>query len=205
MRRILFVLLFLCTVSAAQAQYDEASNIIDYKPFRVDFTAGVALIPSNIWSGGVVAGIEPRYAVMPRINLGLRFQGAGLARLFYQANLQNQYVRANASAMASALLTGDYYLATAEVRPFIGLGTGTYSFASASFEGNAGANTNPAETKGGTKFGVMTRAGVDAFHLRFSVEYNFVGKSGRTRNSYLGITAGFYLGGGKRKEESMDY
>lgn len=200
MRRILSIVLFSCVSLVAQAQYGEEAEAIEYKPFRVDFTAGLALIPANIWSGGVVAGIEPRYAIAPRVNLGLRVQGAGLARIFYQANLSDPYVRANASAMVSVLATGDYYLATAELRPFVGLGAGTYSFTSASFEGNTGSNTNPAETQGGTKFGVMTRAGLDAFHLRFAVEYNFVGASGRTRNSYLGITAGFYLGGGKRKE-----
>lgn len=203
MNRILLLLaLSILSLTSYSQDYSDVQEPIEYKPFRVDFMSGIAFIPSNIISGGIIFGVEPKYALSPRINSGIRLHGAGLVRSFYKLNLNTQEVQANASAMGSALLTTDYYFLTQEIRPFAGIGTGMYWYQTASFKGDAGANTDPTETKAGSKFGVMTRAGLEAYHIRFSVEYNFVGKSGRTKNSYLGVSAGFYLGGGKKKFEN---
>lgn len=199
MKRLLLTASFLLLLFASFAQYDYSDiSEIDYKPFRVDLMAGAALIPANILSGGALIQIEPRYAFHPRFNSGLRFQGAGLVRSFYTVNTSQQYVQADLSLMGSTLLTTDYYFTGSTLRPFAGAGAGVYWYGNASFKGDAGNNTDPMETKAGSKGGFMIRTGLEAYHIRVTLEYNFVGKTGRTRNSYLGLTAGFYLGGGKR-------
>lgn len=202
MKRFLLTgsLFFVLFAAFAQYDYDESPEIV-YKPFRVDMMAGAALIPANILSGGALFQIEPRYAFHPRFNSGLRFQGAGLVRSFYTVNTSQQSVQADLSLMGSTLLTTDYYFTSTTLRPFVGAGGGVYWYGNASFKGNAGSNTDPMETEAGSKGGFMLRTGLEAFHLRVAVEYNVVSKTGRTKNSYFGVTAGFYLGGGKVKEE----
>lgn len=198
MKYLSLVMALLLFLSPAIAQYEtDETEFLNYKPFRVDLMAGGAVIPSNIISGGVLFQVEPRYAFHPRLNSGLRFQGAGLVRSFYTATIDQQKVQADISLMGSSLLTTDYYFSSSDLRPFAGAGGGVYWYSNASFKGDAGANTDPLETRSGAKGGFMIRAGLEAFHMRVAAEYNFVGKTGRTRNSYLGVTAGFYLGGGR--------
>lgn len=202
MKYLSLVAVFFLVFSSAHAQYEsDEMELPVYKPFRVDLMAGGAMIPSNIISGGILFQVEPRYAFHPRLNSGLRFQGAGLVRSFYTATLDQQKVQADLSLMGSTLLTTDYYFSSSDLRPFAGAGGGIYWYSNASFKGDAGANTDPLETRSGAKGGFMLRAGLEAFHVRVAAEYNFVGKTGRTRNSYFGVTAGFYLGGGRRERE----
>lgn len=190
----------------SQDGYEDYESVpFQYKPFRVDVTGGVAILPTNIWSGGVVAAIEPKYAVSDRFSVGFRTQGAGLVRTFYKMNTSDQYIRAQASAMLSTSITSDYYLAYQELRPYVGVGAGYYFYKAASFDANSSSTTDPGETAAGSKFGVLARAGLDLFHMKLGMEYNFVGKTGRTKNSYFALTAGFYFGGGRKKEKMDDY
>lgn len=202
MKFLSLLLSLLLTITSAVAQYELEEGVIhSYKPFRIDLMAGGAVIPSNIISGGVLLQVEPRYAFHSRLNSGLRLQGAGLVRSFYTVTVDQQKVQADLSLMGSTLLTTDYYFSPSDLRPFAGVGGGVYWYNNASFKGDAGANTDPLETGSGVKGGFMLRAGLEAFHMRIAAEYNFVGKTGRTRNSYFGLTAGFYLGGGKREPD----
>ena len=55
------------------------------------------------------------------------------------------------------------------------------------------------------KFGGLIRAGFELGKLRLAASYNLIGKSDlgegvEVKNSYLGISLGFYLGGGKWKK-----
>lgn len=194
------------TPAFSQDGYEDYESVpFQYKPYRVDVTGGGAILPTNIWSGGIVFAIEPKYAVSNRVAVGFRTQGAGLIRTFYKLNTTDQYVRAQASAMVSTSVTTDYYLALQELRPYIGLGADYYFYKAASFDANSSTTTDPGETAAGSKFGVLTRAGIDLFHMKLGMEYNFVGKTGRTKNSYFAVTAGFYFGGGRKKEKMDDY
>jgi hypothetical protein len=58
---------------------------------------------------------------------------------------------------------------------------------------NGGSVSIPASTK----FGGMARAGIEVWHFRAAVEYNFVAKTGDINNNYLGIKLGIILGGGQ--------
>jgi hypothetical protein len=201
MRKItlLAFLTFLSIFLSAQ-EYEEFTPI-ETKPFRVDVFGGLAMPAVNLLGGGVLLGIEPKYAITPAINAGLRLEGAGLVRSFYRANLNQQKVQADLTLMGSALITADYYFSkNPDIRYFAGLGTGAYWYGAASFEGNTNTDIDPAETKAGVRFGMMPRIGIEGHHLRVAAEYNFVGKAGRTKNSYLGLKVGIYLGGGRIKE-----
>jgi len=63
-------------------------------------------------------------------------------------------------------------------------------------------------TSSGNKFGGMIRAGVETGHFRAGIEYNLVpsttlkdsydpNKTEKSKNGYLGIKIGFFLGGGR--------
>jgi hypothetical protein len=190
---------FLSIFLSAQ-EYEEFTPI-ENKPFRVDLFGGLAMPAGNLLGGGVLLGIEPKYAITAAINAGLRLEGAGLVRSFYRVTLNQQKVQADLTLMGSTLLTTDYYFnSNSDIRYFAGLGAGAYWYGAASFEGNTNTDIDPSETKAGVRFGMMPRIGIEGYHMRIAAEYNFVGKAGRTRNSYLGLKLGIYLGGGKIKE-----
>ncbi len=208
MRKIALLpfLAFLCISLYAQ-NYEEFTPI-EYKPFRVDLFGGLAMPAGNLVGGGILLGIEPKYALTPVFNAGLRLEGAGLVRSFYHLSLTQQKIQADLTLMGSTVVTTDYYFnsnSPSDIRYFAGLGAGAYWYGAASFEGNTNTDTDPAETKAGVRFGMMPRIGIEGYHLRLAAEYNFVGKAGRTRNSYLGLKLGIYLGGGKINETPSEW
>jgi hypothetical protein len=201
MRKIALPALLVFLSFSLSAQDYEEFTPKENKPFRVDVFGGLAMPAGNLLGGGVLLGIEPKYAITPAINTGLRLEGVGLVRSFYRLTLNQQKIQADLTLMGSALVTGDYYFHnTSNIRYFAGLGAGAYWYGAASFEGNTNTDIDPAETKAGVRVGMMPRIGIEGYHMRVAAEYNFVGKAGRTRNSYLGLKLGIYLGGGKIKE-----
>lgn len=182
-----------------------------FSPFKVDIAFGAA-IPSGAGSkGGVLFALEPKYAVMDKISVGLRLEGAVTARGAVAPD--GSSASGKVAASASYLATGDYYFNSHIFRPFAGAGAGVFSLASASFDGN----TQGAATSGiaaSTQFGGMVRAGFELKHFRMAVEYNLIPKSTQTvtytsqygtastnvdvKNSYLGIKVGFFIGGGRK-------
>jgi hypothetical protein len=158
-----------------------------FKPFKVDFAFGYAIPGGSGAKGGVLFAVEPKYGINDNISVGLRMEGAIMARATKNGEA------AEVKASGSYLLTGDYYLNTNDFRPFVGVGVGLYSTAGASVD----VNSNTAEVSGGKKFGGMPRVGFEYKHFRAAVEYNLCGKSGTINNNYLGIKLGFFAGGGR--------
>ncbi len=86
----------------------------------------------------------------------------------------------------------------------LGGGLGYYSVASIAFDGDSSGTT---ELDAEGKFGAMIRGGFNWAGFKMSLDYNIVGQSdlqnfdgevvGTTKNGYLGITLGFFVGGGK--------
>jgi outer membrane protein X len=156
--------------------------------------------------GGVLFAVEPKYSVMSSLALGLRMEGAVVARFSgYDDNGNPNDVSVKASG--SYLATGDYYFSdNYSFRPFAGAGAGIFSLASVE------TNSTSGEVSAGTKFGGMIRAGFELSHFRLGLGYNLVPKttfegydengnltSGLTsKNSYIGIKLGVCLGGGPR-------
>jgi outer membrane protein X len=179
MKKFLFLSILLLGVAfTAQSQ--------DFKPFRVDGGLGYGLPFGDTYDGGVLFYLEPKYEIGNKIAFGLRWEGtlfAGASEYGGDVNLSSGY-----------LLTGDYYFNTNKFRPFAGVGLGVHRIAGLSF------TVDDISVKGGdkTNFGALVRAGFDISHFRLALSYNYAGKLGNDTHHYLGISVGFYIGGGKK-------
>jgi len=202
MRRIVFCVLMSVFISvAAQGQYEYI-----FKPFKVDASLGFAGVMGKGSKSGILFAVEPKYAVLPQISVGLRMEAAVVAR-FSGYNSSGDELDINVKASASYLLTGDYYLNNNySFRPFAGAGAGVYKLAS----GNVSNST--AGVDASTEFGGMIRAGFESSHFRFGLEYNIVpettfdgydsnGNAARltSKSSYIGVKVGVCIGGGPLK------
>jgi hypothetical protein len=195
MKKIVLSFLLLATVAIANAQYE-------FKPFKVDVSLGYAIPGGEGAKGGVLFVVEPKYAVIPNLSVGLRMEAAIMAR--GRADAAGTNTEVDVKAAGSYLVTGDYYFTSSKVRPFAGAGLGIYSLAAASTEDEG------ASVSSGSKFGEMIRAGVELSHFRVGLEYNIVPKttmeyinvngektSTSMKNGYVGIKVGFTIGGGR--------
>lgn len=181
-----------CTTAFAQ----------DLKPFKVGIGLGYAA-PGNTGAGaggGALFFIEPAYRANDNILIGLRLESAIIARGV--KGVGDGDVSGDASSNVSYTLNTQYYFSDNYVRPFIGAGLGLFSLASVKFNTSIPDNSvNANEVKAETRFGFYPRIGIDAGHFNFSIDYNFIPKTnirgiGEVRNNYLGIRAGFSIGGG---------
>jgi hypothetical protein len=195
MKKISLSILLLSVFAIANAQHE-------FKPFKVDVSTGYAIPGGEGAKGGVLFVVEPKYAVIPNVSVGLRWEIAVMAR--GAANQNANTADVDVKAAGSYLATGDYYFTQNKVRPFAGLGLGIYSLAAVS------AYDNSASVGASSKFGQMVRAGVELSHFRVGVEYNIVPKTtvetvnantgdvttSSIKNGYVGIKLGFTIGGG---------
>jgi len=201
MKKNFLILAFGTIVSfSAIAQSDS-----DLKPFKVDVSLGYAIPAGSGAKGGVLFAIEPKYAVMSQLAVGLRMEAAVIAR-FSGYDADGYPTNTHVKAAGSYLATGDYYFSdNYSFRPFAGAGAGIFTLAAAEI------NSNEEAISGGTKFGGMIRGGIEMSHFRLGVEYNIVPTtkfSGfdtngdpatlTSKNSYLGIKLGVCIGGGRR-------
>ncbi len=216
MKKIIIVLsLFLLAASySAQAQYS-------YKPFRLDIGMGLSF--PNIGAGigaGVLFAIEPKYAVIPKVSVGMRmelntlFSFQSYPNSYYGYYSEYEYFEMKMSR--SLLATCDYHFTTGTFRPFVGLGVGIYLL-----DGYTEAPDNyydddyyyyddgSYEIPSKVNFGGMIRAGFDVTHFRFALEYNYAGLNKNSRYSYgemdysyFAITVGGYIGGKKVKNKN---
>lgn len=186
--------------------YSYSQHLSNFKPFKIDLNAGYASPSGSGAKGGVVFALEPKYAVLNKLAVGLRMEAAVVAR-FGGYDQDGQPANVSVKASGSYLATSDYYLTNNySFRPFTGGGAGIYSIAG--IESNSGSG----EVSAGSKFGGMVRSGFELSHFRFAIEYNIVPKttytgydsegnikSGLTsNNSYMSIKIGVCFGGGPR-------
>ena len=94
-----------------------------FKPFKVDFATGYAIPGGSGAKGGVLFAIEPKYALNDNIAVGIRFEGAVMARA--SIDQSGQLSSGDVKASGSYLATGDYYFNTNKLRPFAGIGAGS--------------------------------------------------------------------------------
>lgn len=198
MKKIAFSILCIGLAIISNAQ-------TSFKPFKVDLSTGYAIPGGKGAKGGILFAIEPKYAVIPNLSVGLRFEAAVMARGFADQN--GNAAEVDVKAAGSYLATADYYLTNNTVRPFAGAGLGLFSLASASANDNGGSAGAT-----GSKFGGLVRAGVEISHFRLGVEYNLVPQTtvtvidgnstyeSKAKNGYIGIKIGAVIGGGKIKK-----
>ena len=185
-------LFFALTLMLAVAQVSHAQ---EEGKFRVGLEAGYTMPDGG---GGVLIAIEPKYNIADNMNIGLRFESSAMAKNVTDSGLT---VEADLAASASYLGTFDYYFhnGSSSFAPFFGVGAGYSTLANLSFE-----DFGDAEAEVDGKFGGLVRAGFELGKFRLAATYNLIGKSeietAEIKNSYLGISLGFYLGGGKWKK-----
>ncbi|MEQ5792065.1 outer membrane beta-barrel protein [Muricauda sp. NFXS6] len=195
MKKIFFAfLLMLAVVQVSQAQEEGK--------FRVGLEAGYTM-PSG--GGGVLFAVEPKYNIADNMNIGIRFESAAMAK-----NVDVGPASAEASLTASVSYSGtfDYYFnsGSSSFAPFFGAGVGYSSLGSIGFDIDDVEDVEgDADVEVDGKFGGLIRAGFEAGKFRLAATYNLIGKTdlgegAEIKNSYLGISLGFYLGGGKWKK-----
>lgn len=181
-----------------------SSNAQEYKPFKVDLALGYAIPGGKGAKGGVLFAVEPKYAVMDKLVLGLRMEAAVVARGYAGTNIEDE-MEVDVKASGSYLATADYfYTGNHKFRAFSGIGTGIFSIAGASVS----SGSEEVAVGSDSKFGGMVRSGIEAGHFRFAVEYNLVPKTKldtgvstekiESKNGYIGIKIGATIGGGKK-------
>lgn len=192
MKRILTVVVLVAlTAFAAEAQ--------EFKKFRVGLGGGYAMTSGKGAKAGVLLYLEPAYRIQDQILVGLRWEAAAVVR-GYDADVETE--SASASLSGSTGLFGQYYFNNNTFRPFVGLGLGTNKIATAAatLEGEAFAGISQ------SKFGFFPRVGFDAGHFTLSIDFNMVGASTltgtsgtelKTKNNYIGIRFGGFIGGGR--------
>ena len=177
--------LFFATMSVnAQTQF---------KPFRVDLGLGWA-VPDN--GGGLVFNIEPKYAVIPQLSIGLKFEADAIVKDL-KVDSSYEIAEGTAQGIFSILATADYHLMQRKFRPFVGGGIGVYSIAA----GNVSTtSTVTGDVEAVINFGPMLRAGFDVGHFRLAVAYNFAGNDNlNNKSDFFSITIGAFIGGGRKK------
>lgn len=195
MKKIFFAfLLMLTVVQVSQAQ--------EQGKFRVGLDLGYTMPDGG---GGVLFAIEPKINIADNMNVGIRFESAAMAK-----NVEVGPVSAEASLTASMSYSGtfDYYFnsGSSSFAPFVGAGMGYSSLGSIGFDINDIEEAEgDADLEVDGKFGGLLRAGFEAGKFRLAATYNLIGKTdlgegAEVKNSYLGISLGFYLGGGKWKK-----
>ena len=156
-----------------------------YKPFRVDMCVGVSVPLVGLFL------VEPKYAVVPNLSIGAKFEGALLFPEYFSDDKKDFDLQ----VIMSYQLTADFHFSsTANFRPFIGAGGGLYTIDAAQATNFGGVYSEKSNN-----FGAMVRAGFDVSHFRLALAYNFAGKDafGNSAN-YFGVNIGAYLGGGRR-------
>jgi hypothetical protein len=170
---ILIFGLFLCSLVSASAQ-------TEFKSLRVDGGIGWGVPLEKDLSGGFTFYIEPKYEVINKLALGLRLEGAFFGGEGF--GLSSGY-----------MVTGDYYLNNNNFRPFVGAGLGVNEMGSITLTDD----DKEIEMGGGAYLGALIRTGFDVKHFRATLSYNYGGKMGSEIHHYVGLTVGFYIGGGR--------
>ncbi len=196
MKKVILAILVLATFGAKAQE--------GYKKFKVDASLGYAIPSGSGAKTGAIFTIEPKYAVLPNVSVGLRLESAIMANSTTYTTNQTSF-DLSVKAMNSYVVTADYYLSDKRsFRPFVGGGLGLFRTAGIQINSNNSIDN----TSYGNKFGGIIRGGFEAGHFRLGLEYNLVGKTnalayngskvGETKNNYLGIKVGFCISGGKK-------
>ena len=146
----------MCTRSAIAQIYDR-----EFKPFKIDVSAGYAIPQTSGAKGGLLFAMEPKYAFTgDQFSFGLRLEAAILTPAEDSADISTQQSQAN----ISGLLTADYYFNNNNLRPFLGAGCGLYSMVNQTGKANEG-DLLPTATFS-NRLGFMLRGGFEWGHLR---------------------------------------
>lgn len=197
MKKIILTMVTICAFGFANAQREGG--------FRVGLDLGVVPASKGL---GISFALEPKYNIKNNMSVGLKFGGAAIVKDIYD---YGSTTTATISAIASYTGTFDYYFpqGTSFV-PFVGGGIGYNGILNVKVLDVD--NDVSSDLKPKSVFGGMLRGGFEWGKFRMGLEYNLLPKSeivsesgsklGDVSNSYLAINLGFYVGGGKWKENN---
>jgi len=205
MKKAIYVMLLLVVFTGLRAQQQGK--------VRVGFNAGVDVPGGGVGLGG---DLDIRYNLQDNLNLGIKFAGDVMMKNMYVDKI-NLEASATGTAISSTMVTGDYYFneGVSLFAPFVGGGFGLYKIANvkATVTGDQVPEppTNFTNYTPDRKFGALIRGGFELGHFRLGLEYNIIPKSavyevtdgsvGLASNSFVKLSLGFYLGGGKWKKQ----
>ncbi len=175
LRRVVPLLAVRALLAAARAARAQAAN---YQPIRVDVTAFAAYGPADAtsWGGGVA--IEPKFNVTDSLAAGLRLEGAGFVtqQVKVSAGGTSANVSQSARAVTALLAKADYYLTTAPVRPFVGIGAGFYRIGSGSQSVSSGGTgaTVVQSASAFSGFGFAPQVGLNLGGFRLAATYHII-------------------------------
>jgi hypothetical protein len=179
----------------------------NYQIFRTDIGFGAATVHAQGAYGGTVS-VEPKLNLMDNVAIGARFEaliggggnigGPGSGDVSVKMNV----------AVAS-LLKADYFLTTASVRPWVGLGIGRYAIVSQGVNTGGGVSV---KQNAGAYFGLAPQLGLELGGFRISLTYNHIvaaevevtqtvngrPETKKYSHNYLTIDIGFRVGGQRR-------
>ncbi|WP_421813579.1 hypothetical protein [Flagellimonas sp.] len=193
MKKVFLLMVLMATiVQVCQAQ--------ERGKFRVGFDFGNVILHNG---GGLLTAFEPKQNLTDNMNIGFRFENVVIIK---KIDFGDDNSKKDLSGGMSFIGTFDRYFNknNSMFSPFIGGGLGYNIVGNAQF--SVEDESGNAELSG--KLGGLVRAGFELGKLRMAATYNLIGKSEigegaeavEVKNSYLGISLGFYLGGGKWKK-----
>lgn len=198
MKKVIIILLSVLTVLIADAQ--EKGKI------RVGFNGALAIPQAGL---GFTGDWDIRYNISNRVNAGIMFNGSLQTKdLISNGGITSQLTLNGSTGI---LAHGDYYFNKpgSVFATFIGGGIGTIKVGNiqiASFEQSGEGFGRFAVSAENTSQGLI-RGGFEAGHFRMTLNYYIIPESalydlvnmtvGSTRNSYVSLSIGFYLGGGR--------
>ena len=194
MKKLIILIAVLFTIPALQAQ--------DEGKVRASFDLGGS-VPGGGF--GLLSNLEVNYNISEDMRAGLRI-GSGVFVRDLELNNDNEFVSGDFSANYNFLGTFDYCFNRGNpFVPYVGAGLGIYNIAA--YAGRDGENFQASILDYSTKFGGILRGGFELGKFRVGLEYNFmpavplinaegVNIGSDMSNSYLGVTIGFFLGGG---------
>jgi len=193
-------ILSLCTAFIAVSSFAQDADRT-YKPFKVDITTGVSILQGSGTNIGFPFAVEPKYAVLEQLSVGIRWEGLmGLHNIYSDADNSSE---ADVTFGSSYVATADYYLNNNTFRPYVGAGLGMYKTGKITYK-DPEDNTHDYNAPKPSSFGGMLRAGFEVTHFRMGLEYNFVNNTFVSpytnkdiKSGYFSIKVGVHIGGGK--------
>ena len=104
MKNFLAIFILSATISLSS----KGQDAVQLKPFKVDLSVGYAIPGGEGTKGGVLFALEPKYAVIPNLAVGLRMEAAIIAK-FSGYDEDGNAMNTKVKAAGSYLATGDYY------------------------------------------------------------------------------------------------
>jgi len=157
-------------------------------------------IPSK-GGGGVALNVPLGYNLQDNMNIGIRFGIAAMAKIDPVGETGSAAVNVNFMATYAY-----YFNSGSAFAPFLGCGAGMYILAAAD------ESVSQTTVEVGNRFGGLLTAGAEVGKFRLALEYNLIPssavtvtgsgsstqiKNSKIPNNYLGVTIGFFIGGGK--------